>query len=223
MKKCWAESYCKAFNDERSNCSRHCIGYVQLNRLYELSYMPLKYQHGTKLVMPVGSIDRPAYEHLNEWKKEVGENIREGKGLYIWSTEKGTGKTSWSCNIMNEYFKQVAIKNNMKCRGLFVSVPDFFKRVRESFNEPSVELNEMIGHIRTADIVIWDDILAEKPSAWVAEQLYILINHREGNLLSNIFTSNLPPEAVGEKLDERIESRIKGQCDVIEFKGADKR
>lgn len=223
MKKCWAESYCKAFNEERSNCTKHCIGFVQLNRVYELSYMPKKYQYGTQLSCPIDSVDRPAYELLKEWKADVVENVQRGDGLYLWSKRKGNGKTSWSCNIMNDYFKAVALRNNMRCRGLFISVPEFFAKVRDSFREPSVELNEMLENIRKADLVIFDDILAEKPSAWVAEQLYILINYRESNMLSNIFTSNLPPSAVGEQLDERIESRIYGQCEVIEFKGEDKR
>lgn len=218
MKKCWAESYCKMFNEQRTNCHAHCIGYIQLQNLYSMSNMPKKYQYDMPLVPD--DIDRQSFLYLKEWKENVKENVEQGRGLFLYSKTKGTGKTSWACKIANEYARHVALKNNLRCRILFVPVPGFLDEMRQNMNNPTEEFQEMRENIKKADLVIWDDIGTESPTNWVREQLYIFINNREANGLSQIFTSNVDLELLKDEkyLGERIVSRIVGSCDLIEFK-----
>jgi len=217
MNRCQAESYCKAFNEERSNCHDLCIGYVQMQNIYELSKMPKKYQFGFQLDKP--GRDRESFMQLKNWELNAKENVIDGKGLILYSPTKGNGKTSWACKLMNAYFKGVALNNNMRCRGLFVSVPQFFRDMRDHIRTPSEEMEEKLKNIITADLVIWDDIGCESPTNWVRENLYIFINHREQNNLSQIYTSNVHMEQLKKEqyLGERIVSRMLGQCDLYEF------
>jgi DNA replication protein DnaC len=165
------------------------------------------------------------YKELNRWRLDVKYNVYRGKGLFLYSETKGNGKTSWACKILNEYLKKVCLTNNLKCRGIFVNVPDFLQGVRNEISTDGNDMHELVDHIKEADIVVWDDIGVEKPSDWVREQLYILINYRESNNLSQVYTSNINLSTLqNEKyLGGRIVSRINGQCDKYEFKGDDRR
>lgn len=218
MLQCQAQSYCKG---RPHKCDIYCIGYVQMHNIYTLSNMPKKYQYGVALTAPDEDLD--TFRALKAWQDNVEENIQQGKGLFLYSRTKGNGKTSWCCKIMNEYFRKVALANNLRCRGLYVNVPEFFQDLRNLMDmgtdEDRIRMRDLIENIKTADLVLWDDIGTESPTKWVREQLYIFINHREANGLSQFYTSNIPPEElVDEKmLGERIVSRILGQCDAYEF------
>lgn len=223
MQQCHAETYCRQFNEERSNCHEHCLGYVQLQNIYHLSNIPKKYQYALPLTNP--GLDRNAYIALKSIQDDIKNFVQQGRGLFLISETKGNGKTSWACKLMNEYFKRVALMNNLRCRGLFINVPDFLEQLRIHMKTPSDKVESFIENIHECDIVIWDDIGTEKPSDWVRERLYTFINHRESNGLSQIFTSNILLEQLMDDryLGERIASRIAGQCEIVELVGHDRR
>jgi DNA replication protein DnaC len=87
------------------------------------------------------------------------------------------------------------------------------------------ELVQFKRDLLEVDLVIWDDIGTETPTPWVRLQLYIYISHREAEMMSQIFTSNVPLEVMEREqyLGERIVSRITGQCEIFEFKGRGRR
>lgn len=221
MKRCHAETYCKQYNEDKSNCHEYCIGFIQLQNIYALSNMPMKYQFEKDNELRPEVVDHSAFISLRDWKNNVLENVEKGRGVFIYSTTKGNGKTTWVCKLMNEYFKKVALKNNLRCRGLFINVPQFLEDLKRSFDNPDEKLQEMIQNIKTADIVIWDDIGTETPTSWVRTLLYSFINERDGNLKSQFFTSNVSLEQMEQEewLGERIVSRIVGCTDLFEFTG----
>lgn len=220
MKDCHAIDICKQYP---KGCSEYCIGYIQMKNIYILSNMPKRYQKEMKLTDP--GPDLKAFKFLKEFQENVVEKVDEGAGLFLYSERKGNGKTSWACKITNEYFRKVALSNNLKCRGLFVSVPEFLQDLRKEISNPTQHMERMVENIETADMVIWDDIGSEKPSDWVRERLYTYINHRESRGKTQIYTSNISLDELADDryLGERIASRINGQCHIIEFKGIDRR
>jgi DNA replication protein DnaC len=222
LKRCHAESYCKQFNEQRSNCHEHCIGFIQLQNIYTLSNMPKRYQFENQLH---AGQDRDSFIYLRDWMQDVTKHVEAGEGLFLISETKGNGKTSWSCKIMNEYFKRVALTNNLRCRGLFINVPQFFQDLKQSFDNPSDEFTELMNNIKTADLVIWDDIGTESPTRFVRDTLYTFINHRYAEEKSQIFTSNVSLEMMNNEnwLGERTVSRIVGSCEIVRFSGQDRR
>ena len=68
-----------------------------------------------------------------------------------------------------------------------------------------------------------DDIGAEKMTEWVAETFYLILNYRYNEMLPTIFTSNLSPSELAERIGDRIVSRIIGSSDVIKLDGEDRR
>lgn len=224
MDRCWAESYCKGYPDK---CGWDCVGNIQLSALYAQSNMPRKYQY------PIGMMpceeDLEAFRFLKDFMLDIEDNVQAGRGLFIYSPNKGNGKTTWACKIMNHHFRKIALRNNLRCRGVFIPVPEYLQDLRALIDEPSEKLVEKMADlaigIEKSDLVIWDDIGASKHSEWVRDRLFTYINRRESFPKAQIFTSNLSLEELTEedRLGSRIISRIKGQCEIVELYGVDMR
>lgn len=223
MKKCQRDPYCTAYiENPRSGCHEYCIGRIQMNNVYAMSNMPKRFQ--LQGLLEAGK-DRDAFVFLRDWQNNVTEHIKDGDGLFIISETKGNGKTSWACKIMSEHFKRVALKNNLRCRGVFVNVPQFFQDLKNSFDNPSDEFYEFMENIRKAELVVWDDIGTETPTRFVRDTLYTFINYRYAEMKSQIFTSNVSLDQMKSEdwLGERTVSRIVGSCETIRFSGHDRR
>jgi DNA replication protein DnaC len=185
--------------------------------------MPAKYQYD--LPLECDDEDRDAFLFLKDFKDNIEEHVEKGHGVFLSSHGKGNGKTSWACKIMSEYFRKVALTNNLRCRGLFINVPEFLDILRNNMDDPSEDVAELQDEIRSADLVIWDDIGTEIPTKWVRQTLYKFINYRESNGKAQIYTSNIKISALSDEdyLGDRIVDRIYGQCEIIEFVGSSRR
>lgn len=122
----------------------------------------------------------------------------EGKGIYIFSETKGSGKTLLSCCLINEVIKKydVSVK--------FISILDFLDLTKKGYS--STANREEVDSLKRACILVLDDIGVEVSKDWVNTTLYQLINFRYSSKLITIFTSNMPIESL--KIDERIKDRI---------------
>lgn len=216
--KCYAETYCKK---NKRECSDLCGGYRVLKALFTLSRIPVGYQYNIPLVPERG--DLPKYEELNEFMKNILDKVQDGDGLYIWSTGTGTGKTSWACKIMGYYFRKIAFKSGLENEGLYIFLPTFLEDLRSMYDNPDPDFEEELEMVKKCNLLIIDDIGAEKPSEWVRERLLSFINTRVSNGLSTIYTSNLSLEELEAKMGSRVVSRIKGSTKEIQLSGSDRR
>lgn len=135
---------------------------------------------------------------VNTFIAHFSEFRKTGKGLYIYSRTKGSGKTLLSCILVNELLDRVSV--NIK----FVTVLDFIEMTKKGFK--SDKAAEDMENMRNSTVLILDDIGVQMSKEWVDTVLYRLINHRASNKLITIFTSNIPVEEL--KIDERIIQRI---------------
>lgn len=129
-----------------------------------------------------------------------------GKGLYIHSRIRGSGKTMLACCLLNEVVKRydVSVK--------FINVLDYLELTKKGYS--SMEDKEEKQSILGASVLVLDDIGVEVSKGWVDTTLYQLINFRYSSKLPTIITSNLPLEEL--KIDDRIKDRINARC--IELK-----
>lgn len=125
-----------------------------------------------------------------------------GKGLYIHSNTKGTGKTYLSYCLANEVMARYDV--NVK----FTSVLEYLDLTKKGYSSMA-DKEEKDGIIR-ATVLILDDIGVEVSKEWVNTTLYQLINYRYANKLITIITSNYPIEQL--KVDDRIKDRINSMC-----------
>lgn len=151
----------------------------------------------------------------NLWKiaEDFLKNYRErwekaGKGLYLWSKTPGSGKTFLSCCIG----KSVMIKYDLRMR--FVTVPDYLAKVGDSYKRQPGECDESTIY-RECDMLIFDDIGAQKSGEWQQQEVFRIINERLDAGKVIIFTSNMCPEDLN--LDDRIIDRIIKKSVVLQM------
>lgn len=127
---------------------------------------------------------------------------RAGKGIYLHSSTKGTGKTYLSYCLANEVMERYDV--NVK----FTSVLEYLDLTKKGYSS-AADKEEKDGIVR-ATVLILDDIGVEVSKEWVNTMLYQLINYRYANKLITIITSNYSIEQL--KVDDRIKDRINAMC-----------
>lgn len=127
---------------------------------------------------------------------------KEGKGLYIFSGTKGSGKTLLACCLANELMERLDICVK------FVSIPELLEMTKDSYKDYSKR--EDLDGIRMAELLIIDDIGVEMKKEWVDSVLFRLIDWRYTGKRVTIFTSNIDIDSL--KLDDRIIDRIFDMC-----------
>jgi DNA replication protein DnaC len=167
-------------------------------------------------------IDREAFLKLKDYLDNVVDRVENGDSLYIYSENTGNGKTTWSSKIMNQYIRKVVAKSDLEHEVLYLNVSLFVEAMRNQYTEYSEDIARLREDAMNCKLLILDDIGAERPSEYVCERLYDLINHRYTNMLSTIYTSNLTPFELGDRLGSRIESRVRS-AEQIKLVGADRR
>lgn len=215
---CWYENTCKNYQE---NCTNNCIRYAEMEYLIDSANIPKGNQFKNKL--KPAPIDIESFKKLNEIKKEILDFISNGNNLYIYSSNFGNGKTTWSIKIMQSYFDKIWAGNGFTSRGLFIHVPSFLTKFKEIINKKDEEFEDLKKQLLEVDLVIWDDIAAGKLSDYDHTNLLTYIDQRKLNGKSNIYTGNLNDIELIDALGNRLKSRVWNDSIVVELKGNDRR
>jgi DNA replication protein DnaC len=157
-----------------------------------------------------------AMEKVQEYLKDWEENRSTGHGLYFVG-DVGTGKTHLAVAVMNELIARKRVP------ALFVTVPELLDNMRGTYNNPGRDIDEWMDSVKNADLLLLDDLGAERANDWVRERIFVIVNHRYREELPTIFTSNTGPKDLAAQLGERTASRIISMCDWISLEGEDYR
>lgn len=157
-----------------------------------------------------------AMEKVEAYLKEWDENKSSGHGLYFCG-DVGTGKTHLAVAVMNELIARKRVPS------LFVTVPELLDNMRGTYNNPGRDIDEWMDSVKNAELLLLDDLGAERANDWVRERIFVIVNHRYREELPTIFTSNVGPKDLAAQLGERTASRIISMCDWISLEGEDYR
>jgi DNA replication protein DnaC len=104
-----------------------------------------------------------------------------------------------------------AIANACSAKGqsaLFVVVPDLLDHLRATFGPGSqVRFDRRFDEVRTAPLLVLDDLGTESASPWAREKLYQLFNHRYNARLPTVITTSQKPEEWDPRLRTRMLDR----------------
>lgn len=123
-----------------------------------------------------------------------------GGWLVIMGTN-GCGKTHIAAAIANKVLASGG-------KVFFAVVPDLLDHLRTSFapgNEASYD--ETFDEVRGADLLILDDLGAQKSSPWAEEKLYQIVNYRTLMQLPTVVTTDVLPESMRSAYP-RIAARV---------------
>jgi DNA replication protein DnaC len=145
------------------------------------------------------------------------------RGLLFFG-DNGVGKTHLAVALMKEAIRRKG------ARAIFFETRDLLKLVRDTYNSQTeaTEL-DVLRPVLDADLLVLDDIGAEKKSEWVEETLGLVVNTRYSERRVTVFTTNLTdsgntePNSIALQLGLRIRSRLKEMCDWVRIDGPDTR
>lgn len=123
----------------------------------------------------------------------------------------GTGKTHAAYALANSAFDRGQLV-------VAVPVPDLLAALR-----PSGDDGTLGARARVCDLLVLDDLAAEKPSEWTAEQLSALIDARVREERRQVVTTNATYGELETRLGPRTMSRLTGGATVVRFTGPDRR
>jgi len=125
------------------------------------------------------------------------------KGWLIFSGTYGCGKTHLAAAIAN-------YRASLGDPPLFVVVPDLLDHLRATFNpESTVRFDRRFEEVRTASLLILDDLGTQSMTPWVREKLYQLLNFRYNARLATVITTSdkeaeIDPRLYSRMLDKRL-------------------
>jgi DNA replication protein DnaC len=122
----------------------------------------------------------------------------KAEGWLVLQGRFGCGKTHLAAAIANYRLQ----------RGhpvLFVVVPDLLDHLRATYRPTSeVAYDERFEQVRTAPLLILDDLGTQSTTPWAQEKLYQIINYRYNARLPTVITTNRELE----EIDLRLRSRL---------------
>lgn len=145
-------------------------------------------------------------------------NKKKKNSLYLWGGV-GTGKT-----YIAYAFYKLFVANGFK--SLIANSTMILQDIKDDFGPKSKDpyyRSKFDYWTEFEGVLLIDDIGAEKPTDWVLETFYTLINIRYEKKLATIFTSNLNLEELGSRFGDRIASRIVEMSEIIKLEGKDRR
>jgi DNA replication protein DnaC len=158
------------------------------------------------------------YEDVREDIKQALRSFPETrKGPYL-AGDTGTGKT----HTLYAIFAKSQEGDISKVA--YFNVCQLFSILRRNVSEKNdlknIEIEELC---LDADMLLLDDIGAEKTTDWTIEKLYLIINSRYENEKCTIFASNLSPDQLADRMGDRIASRIAAMTTLFNFGNKDRR
>lgn len=150
------------------------------------------------------------------YAKQVASGI-EKQGMFL-TGFTGTGKTHLAIAVLQEWMQNGHT-------GAFYTVPELMLQLRRLIDENKAEA-EYIDRLTAVEMLVLDDLGAEKDSEWVLERLFMIINNRYIHGRITVITSNLMLEELEQRGGlqwRRICSRIAGMSRSFRLLGEDMR
>lgn len=130
----------------------------------------------------------------------------------------GVGKTHLAISVVADLLARYRLRNAM-----FAYVPEFLERIRRSYSRDDQNDDRLVQNACTTDLLVLDDLAAQRTTDWVREQMNLISNARVSNKLPTIITTNASFKELEETLGPRAASRFFGNYFGAAVDGPDRR
>jgi DNA replication protein DnaC len=213
-------------------------------RLLAAAHIPERYQHC--------ELENFKYDPEDKAQKSIGSaKMFAGRFIEGYPVEKtglllvgsvGVGKTHLSVAIIKALIREKGIH----C--LFCDYRELLKSIQNSYNA-SVQVTEMqiLRPVFDAEVLVLDELGAVRTTEWVFDTVNYILNSRYNDNRTTIITTNYPDaaeqgnalddsprsysaaeraarrETLGDRIGERMRSRLHEMCKKVEIEGSDYR
>jgi len=146
----------------------------------------------------------------------------------------GVGKTHLAVSAL-----RALMNRGIHCQ--FCDYRELLKEIQNSYN-PSVQSTELevLQPVFESEVLLLDDLGAVKPSEWVWDTVSLILNNRYNDNRTTIITTNFldgparnvatsgaqaagREETLGDRIGERMRSRLFEMCRLVQIQGKDYR
>lgn len=152
----------------------------------------------------------------------------------------GVGKTHLAAALLSELVQAKGAS------GLFYDFRDLIRDIQETYTPDSARSeSDILAPVFDSDVVLFDELGAKRPTAWVEETIFSIVNHRYNRRKLTLFTSNFldtgdeedrrqpmfkktdlfrkGDDSLVDRIGYRLRSRIYEMCKVVPMDGEDYR
>lgn len=147
---------------------------------------------------PVGREANKIVEAMRGVKRQCETYAKTPQGWLVLYGVPGTGKTHLAYAIASECLaRDVPVYAH--------SVPEMLEMLRGGYD--TGDYARWLAMIQGVDMLVLDDLGAQRETGWSADTLYQIVNHRYSKRLPMVVTTNV--DLAGSEYDHRIISRLK--------------
>jgi DNA replication protein DnaC len=185
--------------DERTNTARDCRCRAQLvsdaraRRLRDRvprRYTDLSWDRHPLAALARDPSNADAVRKVRRYCAEITRNLADGRGLWLMG-HTGTGKTTLGYTI-------AASAARARHSVLSFNAVSLLNRLRDTIDADSRERrSEVIRTLAEVELLHIEDLRVVRPTEWVLEQLYLIVNARYEERRAIVFTSDVDSDADG--------------------------
>ncbi|MBN1263456.1 MAG: ATP-binding protein [Candidatus Pacebacteria bacterium] len=138
-------------------------------------------------------------------------------GLYLFG-DAGVGKSHLAAWTLQE-----RLRNDEESDIAYVNLVELLTTMQTNFDGENDKNMLFIQNIVDVELLVLDDIGAEKTSDWTNSILYLIIDGRYNRVKQTIITTNFGETKLASLIGDRLVSRLHAMCEVVEIKSEDKR
>jgi DNA replication protein DnaC len=222
--------------DEQTNTARDCacrtrrVASARARKLrmpVPRRYMDLSWDRNPLAQIAKDPTNADQVRRIKRFCGDIGSKLAAGEGLWIMG-HTGTGKTTLGYTV-------AATAARAEHSVLSFNAVALLNRLRATFDPDSGEsTEEVIRALTEVDLLHVEDLRVVRPTEWVLEQMYLIVNARYEERRSIVFTSDIDsdeegplmpdPRELAEHVGARTFSRLMEMCgDPVVIAGRDRR
>jgi len=205
---------------------------LRAERLLKSANIPARYEHCTLSDLDIRFAG--AHRSLAAARLAAGRFVEEypiEKAGLLLIGPIGVGKTHLAVGIIQELIRSKGVPS------IFCDYRELLKEIQNSYN-PSVQATELeiLRPVFEAEVLVLDELGAVKPTEWVWDTVSHILNTRYNDKRTTIITTNFSDQAagqtsgprgaareetLGDRIGERMRSRLHEMCRVVQMEGSD--